>query len=365
MSAPRALAPLPVTLVTGIDPERLVTLVTGLQLRCDALAAVALDGGDGTMIAASSDSDGRGQQSRLQLLGDCDGCTAAQAMVDLVHQLAARRRYDALLLSPPSGMEPQEALAALDALNPGLAIVDTVVCVLGAGWESDLLTTDDLSDRRLAPAGDDRPVALLLAMQLEAADVLVLDSDATPSPVLSALAPLSRVLSPQPLLDVGPRAVLATGARSRRRQGGLLDGPETLPLGGLRRLRWNHHRPLHPVRFYDSIDDLAGAVLRSSGFLRLAGVGRILRWESAGPGISLWPGTQPPPSPPTQLVLLGPDLDAGAVAALLGRCVLTDEEFHAGAVAWRRLENPFPWRIDDLGAASPGEGDPPETPGRG
>ena len=49
-----------------------------------------------------------------------------------------------------------------------------------------------------------------------------------------------------------------------------------------------------------------------------------------------------------ELVLIGVDLDAAALAARLDACLLDDAEMAAGTQAWADYADPFPAWVDEL-----------------
>jgi hypothetical protein len=49
-----------------------------------------------------------------------------------------------------------------------------------------------------------------------------------------------------------------------------------------------------------------------------------------------------------ELVIIGQDVNIGAIQRILDACLLTDEELAAGAATWEQFEDPFePWPLTD------------------
>jgi len=116
-------------------------------------------------------------------------------------------------------------------------------------------------------------------------------------------------------------------------------------------------RPFHPGRLSEAIarcleSHEVGRIVRSRGLFRLASrPGRVGSWSSAGHILTIEPTSMvswDPESPAGQeLVFLGKDLHAGRLAAVLGACLLSDEELIAGPMEWAKYVDPFPeWVVD-------------------
>ena len=131
-------------------------------------------------------------------------------------------------------------------------------------------------------------------------------------------------------------------------------------------------RPFHPARLAAAVEQLDG-ILRSKGSVWLATRPDICgTWSGAGPWLRLEPAGWWLADTPrdgwdlddeeeaarqrvwdalvgdrrTEVVLIGQDLDAGAIHALLDTALLTDAEVAAGADAWRQLDDPLPaWDV--------------------
>ncbi|MDT0329878.1 CobW C-terminal domain-containing protein [Nocardiopsis lambiniae] len=163
---------------------------------------------------------------------------------------------------------------------------------------------------------------------------------------------------------------------------------------------WRRFRPLHPERFYEALDEMTGASLRSRGRLWLASrPGTMLSWEAVGLSLSFepsgpWPAALPAPERSLAAGLRGPGdmfdwhprtgdrcrhlaftglgVNVPRLLSLLDSCLLSEEE----SIAWERhgplCEDPFApcWRArrgaSDRGCsadAHPGGRRPRNAPG--
>ncbi|MFC7110131.1 GTP-binding protein [Nonomuraea rubra] len=132
---------------------------------------------------------------------------------------------------------------------------------------------------------------------------------------------------------------------------------------------WRSRRPLHPARLFEAVDELVTESVRSRGRFWLATrPGQLLAWdavagivsaEDAGPWLAALPEAawdlvsparrltasldwaDPYGDRVQHLVFTGPDLDPARFHALLGSCLLTEQEEAAGPDAWARYDDPF------------------------
>ena len=116
--------------------------------------------------------------------------------------------------------------------------------------------------------------------------------------------------------------------------------------------RYEQVRPLHPVRLLATLDAISagryGAVLRSSGFCRLATrPGVVAQWDHVGTVIAFDPvGVDAPGeevlSIGQDLGIIGVDLEIAALTGALDEAALDDGELLAGPSMWRTLPDPLP-----------------------
>ncbi len=138
---------------------------------------------------------------------------------------------------------------------------------------------------------------------------------------------------------------------------------------GVATLVWRRHRPFHPERLYEALEDLTCAAARSRGRFWLADhPDTLLHWdaaggalcvESAGPWLASLPDAAWDMVPPVRraaaaldwhpehgdccqhLVFTSPGLDRDGLEQLLESCLLTDAEYAGGRTAWKRLPPAF------------------------
>jgi G3E family GTPase len=144
--------------------------------------------------------------------------------------------------------------------------------------------------------------------------------------------------------------------------------PETEEYG-ITHFVYRARRPFHPERFWQLITSNWPGVVRSKGFFWLASRPTYVgSWSQAGGvcrhgGMGLWWAAVPKAWWPEDaeslksidddwdpqvgdarqgLVLIGIDMDEGALRARLNACLLNDAEMAQGPQAWQRFTDPFP-----------------------
>ncbi|GAB3662568.1 GTP-binding protein [Zhihengliuella somnathii] len=236
-----------------------------------------------------------------------------------------------------------------------------VVCVVDAAHLLDDLYGDSYVGGLVARA-------LLAVQQVEYASVVLLTNwEGLTGPELSAVSSLLSHLAPTAHLDMDLERWLADGRRAA-------DAPEPgLRPGWIQRLNaedpaaftprlidpriasihFHSIRPFHPARLRAALDRLgdgvAGQVVRSAGFARLATRPHITaHWEQVGQMFDLIPiqrddaDAEEPVCLGQDIVLTGFGLQAGELVRTLDAALLTDEEFLAGHAAWCSYADPFP-----------------------
>ncbi|WP_431989710.1 CobW family GTP-binding protein [Streptomyces albogriseolus] len=377
---------LPVVIVAGLHSEARRTVVEHL-LRL-VPGSVALHHGlstaaDGTVLRQVRDASGELSRDEAPLVNDCACCALRE---DLVPEL--RRLADAGLTRlavvelwdsvEPKGMAEVVVQHGTDAvrLTNVITAVDPALVLpcLGNG--------DDLADAGLAAtAGDRRTVGDTWARQLEYAPVLAVvggeDADGEDRALLTQLHPTARQVS----ADSPEFARLAfTGfdaeaaAAAQHPACALL--PQEADEAGVTTFVWRRHRPFHPERLYEALEDLCCAAVRSRGRFWLAdrpdtllawdAAGGALCVESAGPWLASLPDAAWEMVPPVRraaaaldwhsehgdrcqhLVFTSPGLDRDGLARVLESCLLTDAEYTAGPEAWKRLPAAFDSLLDPV-----------------
>jgi G3E family GTPase len=223
------------------------------------------------------------------------GCVACTLREDVLPTLLRLNRD--LVLALPAAVEP-EAVAATCA-HPDLAFDSYVTVVEARGLLDDLASTDDLRDRDLHAAEEDRrSVAAVVARQIEYADTLVVwgHRDPRAEALLHRLAPWATQVrvGDTPTIDCTALAARLRGSgRHDPQVPGLLGRAlEGLPIGVHEpdgdAVLFRARRPFHPGRLHAALGELTGSALRGRGQLWLATQpDAAIGWESAGGAISL------------------------------------------------------------------------------
>jgi len=241
----------------------------------------------------------------------------------------------------------------------------------------DLVTVADVRDIRRWLFADGRETDAVdfdsgaaLARQIEFATVVVLThGDAVPDGKLREAIAVVAKLNPRALVLPLERAVEVVSKPRKRiepRQlgeamGWLLElsGKAGWPTtrASISSVVFRDPRPFHPGRLSEVIatclePETVGRIVRSRGLIRLASrPDRVGSWSSAGRILNIEPTAMlswDPESPAGQeLVFFGKDLDADQLTAVLGACLLSDDELIAGPMEWANYADPFPeWVVD-------------------
>lgn len=152
--------------------------------------------------------------------------------------------------------------------------------------------------------------------------------------------------------------------------------PQEADEAGVATLVWHRHRPFHPERLYEALEDLCCAAARSRGRFWLADrPDTLLAWDAAGGALCVedsgpWLASLPDAAwemvPPVRraaaalswhpehgdccqhLVFTSPGLDRDGLERLLDSCLLTDAEYTAGREGWKRLPAAFDALLDPV-----------------
>lgn len=398
----------PLVLVAGLHREP--TLRTALDLQRAAPGTVVVHHdvrglAEGVVLRSVTDGHGT-DRTALELAHGCLSCTLRLDVLPLLRDLAARPGTARVVLALDPALEPEQLCVALDAVllddggTAGDAVqVEAVVATLDAdSWLTDVTGEETLAERGLAATTDDeRTVAQVLLGLTGFADVLLLAGppveDWTAARLHAALqrwSPLARVGSvehwrPARVLAGLPRT--ARRGRVRHPHDALLAGQPPLDAdAGLELVRFSARRPFHPQRLHEAFDVLLDGVVGTRGRLWLATQHDHAVWlESAGGGLQLgdagqWLATLGDDPQlwaqvdderrvaaalrwdpvhgdrDTELVVLTHRQPAGAISAVLGAALLTDEELALGIQGWRTFPDPFgEAHTDPCEASSPAE----------
>ncbi|GAB7039016.1 MULTISPECIES: GTP-binding protein [Catenuloplanes] len=327
----------------------------------------------------------------VTLVHGCVFCTLREELLPLLERLARTHDGRDLVLVLPEAIEPRmfaEAYAHHHAAHRHLRIGAYVTVADAAHLLDDLDGTDDLTDRGLHAADDDRrSVAEVVCHQLEYADTVVLHGEAPGGGLETArLQILLHRLVPWAThlhVPAGPATFpsTSTSTSTARHEPGIpdplirsLEGypvgvDEPMPDCGVVSLLFRARRPFHPARLHALLETVTRETVRARGVCWIASQpDTVLAWESAGCAVSLhalghWLDALPPAhlahagdrrrlaadldwdpyygDRHTRLAFVGIDTDAADLHRDLTACLLTDPELAEGADGWRGWDDPF------------------------
>ncbi|GGV73223.1 cobalamin biosynthesis protein CobW [Streptomyces gelaticus] len=375
---------LPVVIVGGLHSDarkevvdRLLRTVPGsVALHHDLATAT-----EGAVRRLVRDASGELSRGRAPLVDDCACCALREDLVPELERLAADGQTRLAVVELWDSVEPRAMAEAVVAHGgDALELTNVMTAVDPALVMPCLGNGDDLAEAGLAAAATDRrTVGDTWARQLEYAPVLVLvDSDAADDEdraLLAQLHPTARQVSSgsdELVLLAFAGFDVESAAAAQHPACALL--PQEADEAGVATLVWHHHRPFHPERLFQALEELCCAAARSRGRFWLAdrpdtllawdAAGGALCVESAGPWLASLPDAAWDMVPPVRraaaaldwhpehgdrcqhLVFTSPGLDREGLARLLDSCLLTDTEYAAGTEAWRRLPAPFDSFLD-------------------
>jgi G3E family GTPase len=331
---------LPVVILSTVDPvlreTALLSLLTDLPgtgvLRQD------LDPGTGTLRRVVSDQEGAVEDTTRPLEHTCLGCAIREDSLPALESMAASGRWQRIVWALPVSAQTLPAARPLcgGQAVPGVQLA-SVVCVVDADRMEDELMGDDLlADRHLALAAEDRrSVGEALAAQLGHAD-LVLTTGSDPVGLTLADHLRGRRTLRSALFHTRAEQVFAPRHSPRHAEARVdpcrIQAPDAPDAHGVWSLDLLSPRPVHPGRFLESLDELAGGRVRSRGRFHLTTrPGRVGVWDAAGRQLSIGDGGRwRIGTPSTRLVFTGVDDDRARVAGGFARMLMTDAEL-AGA----------------------------------
>ena len=393
---------LPITVLSGFLGSGKTSLLAHLLANREGRRIAVLvnemseQGLDGELLLAAQDAGvevERSEERLVELSNGCICCTLREDLLEEVGRIADEGTYDALVIESTGISEPLPVAQTLSLEVDDLptvadrVAVDSMITVVDAAkFIEDMSTGDELPDRGWESDENDlRPVALLLAEQVEFANVIVVNK--------TDLVDEERLKRVEALLhDLNPDATVIRAEHGRVALDRILDTrsfdfelaqssagwiqalseehtPESEAFG-LGSFVFRARRPIHPLRLMEFLQTpLMKRVHRAKGFLWLASRPRLRTLlQTAGQQATLNPAgiwwalvseEKWPTDPETrqrieqswdpdfgdmrqELVLIGVDLPREELEQALNRTLLADSELEGGIAAWLGFEDPFP-----------------------
>ncbi|MFI9216988.1 CobW family GTP-binding protein [Streptomyces werraensis] len=377
---------LPVVIVAGLHSEarrKVVERLLHLVPHSVALHHDLSSAADGTVLRQVRDASGELSREEAPLVNDCACCALREDLVPELERLADAGATRLAVVELWDSVEPRGmAEVVVQHGADAVRLTNVITAVDPALVLPCLANGDDLAEAGLAAAaGDQRTVGDTWARQLEYAPVLAVveseDADDEDRALLTQLHPTARRVS----TDSAELARLAfagfdveAAAAAQHPACALL--PQEADEAGVTTFVWRRHRPFHPERLYQALEDLCCAAVRSRGRFWLAdhpdtllawdAAGGALCVESAGPWLASLPDAAWEMVPPVRraaaaldwhpehgdrcqhLVFTSPGLDRDGLARVLESCLLTDAEYRAGPETWKQLPAAFDSLLDPV-----------------
>ncbi|APU42635.1 CobW family GTP-binding protein [Streptomyces sp. TN58] len=375
---------LPVVIVAGLHSEARAEVVDRLLRSVPGSVALHHDlagAPEGSVLRLIRDADGVLSRGETPLVNDCACCALREDLVPELERMADSGLTRLAVVELWDSVEPK-AMAEVIAAHGGdrLALTNVITAVDPALVLPCLGNGDDLAEAGLAAAPtDQRTVGDTWARQLEYAPVLaVVDNDEADEEDRALLAQLHPTALRVPAASAELARIALAGfdveaaAAAQHPACALL--PQEADAAGVTTFVWRRHRPFHPERLYEALEDLCCAAARSRGRFWLAdrpdtllawdAAGGALCVENAGPWLASLPDAAWEMVPPVRraaaaldwhpehgdccqhLVFTSPGLDRDGLERLLDSCLLTDAEYESGREAWKHLPAAFDALLD-------------------
>ncbi|WP_406384942.1 CobW family GTP-binding protein [Streptomyces sp. NBC_01618] len=377
---------LPVVIVNGLHSDARHEVVEGLLREVPHSVALHHDlatAEKGTVRRTVRDTSGMLSSGEAPLVNDCACCALRVDLMPELERLAVDGVTRMAVVELWDSVEPRAMAEVIAAHGEGLVEVTGVVTAVDPALVLPYLVNgDDLAEAGLAAAAtDERTVGDTWARQLEyASAVALVDNDRADEEDRALIGQLHPT-APQAAAGSQELVKLALSGFDVEAAGAgqhpacaLL--PQEAEEAGVSTLVWRRHRPFHPERLYDALEDLSCAAARSRGRFWLADrPDTLLSWDAAGGALCVenngpWLASLPDAVwdmvPPVRraaaaldwhpehgdccqhLVFISPGLDRDGLTALLDSCLLTDDEYEAGRAAWKNLPAAFDALLDPV-----------------
>ncbi len=376
---------LPVVIVAGLHSEARRKVVEHLLHRVSDSVALHHDlskAADGTALRQVRDASGELSRGEAPLVNDCACCALREDLVPELERLADAGLTRLAVVELWDSVEPRGMAEAvvhhggdavrltnvITAVDPALVLP---VWATATTWPRRASRPRPATGARSATPGPGNWVRARPRRPGERGRRRRGQGAAHPTP------------PHRPPGERSIRRARPAGFRRFRRGGcchspasGLRPAPQEADEAGVTTFVWRRHRPFHPERLYQALEELCCAAARSRGRFWLAdrpdtllawdAAGGALCVESAGPWLASLADAAWDMVPPVRraaaaldwhpehsdrcqhLVFTSPGLDRDGLARLLESCLLTDAEYTAGPEAWKRLPAAFDSLLDPV-----------------
>ena len=344
---------LPITVVCGLN--RSATSQAGRALlasdRHSYLVMHCLDQIQiGLVSRTTSNGVGQVEAELIDLAHGCVSCTLRQDILPTLRAMARNADVSHVTLVLPESVEPIGFLEGFlfiedETGRPAADVchVENVLAVLEpAALISMMGNSETLADRGLNLGDEDnRGLGDLLVGHIECADVIYApEANHQELSLLALLNPTASVHTSQPTSIPATFDWTATSARTSP---ALID--HLVPdcqTDDAWIVNWQSHRPFHPVRLYDALQDIAGSALRGRGHFQVATrPGSLVEWDSVGRQLRLGPPDCEVQPHGARLCFVGVGDRRKKIIDALDAARLTDDELSSPATVWARVQDPF------------------------